>query len=50
MELMHECSPKNSKNEITKEAEEEIKKRGVSMERSKVGTKKDISTALSKIQ
>ena len=49
---MHECFPKHSSMETArmkydKETDEEGKKRGVSMERSKAGTKKKISTATS---
>ena len=45
MELMHECFPKHSsigtaRMTYDKETDEEGNKRGVSMERSKEGTKK----------
>ena len=44
-DLMHECFPKHSRmgtarTKLDKETDEEGKKRGVSMERSKAGTKK----------
>ena len=47
-ELMHECFPKHScmetaRTKLDKDTDEESKKRGVSMERSKVGTKKEKS-------
>ena len=49
-ELMHECFPKHlrmgtARMKKDKETDEEGKKRGVSMEKSKAGTKKDVPTA-----
>ena len=51
-ELLHECFPKHSRMGSAsiledKETDEEGKKKGVSIERSKAGTKKKILTAYS---
>ena len=48
-ELMHDCFPKHSlmgtaRIKYEKETDEEVKKKGASMERSKAGTKKKVVT------